>query len=194
VSSTPSLRPRSLRAHDAALQATMELLWEGGLPAATVDAVSARSGVSKATLYKHWPNRTAMAAEAFGLKMAEAVPDPDTGSLRGDLRELLRRVNRTFASHAGTVFAQMLAAGVSHPDSAQYFDRFYLAGRRKAGEALWRRARERGEVKTLLDVETVSQILFGPLIFRLMTGKLPIEDAELEAILEAVLGGFLLRP
>lgn len=93
LSSPAARRPRSVRAHDAALRATMDLLWEGGLPAATVDAVSERSGVSKATLYKHWPNRTAMAAEAFGLKMAEAVTVPDTGSLRGDLGELLRQVN-----------------------------------------------------------------------------------------------------
>jgi AcrR family transcriptional regulator len=169
----------------------VELLWEGGLPAATVDAVSEKSGVSKATLYKHWPNKTAMAAEAFGLKMAEVVVVPNTGSVKGDLRELLRQVNRTFESHAGTVFAQMLAAGVLQPDSAPFFDRFYLAGRRRAGEALWSRGLERGEIKTSLDVETASQILFGPLIFRLMTGQLPLAEALLEDILEAVLGGFL---
>lgn len=85
----------------------------------------------------------------------------------------------------------MLAAGVIQPDSAPYFERFYPAGRRKAGEAPWRRGDERGEIKTSLDIETASEILFGPLIFRLMTGRLPMADAELEAILEAVLGGVL---
>src|ERR1700729_3049792 len=62
---------RSLRVHDSVLQATRELLAEGGLAAATVDAISARSGVSKATVYKHWPSRTAVAAEAFGRIMAD---------------------------------------------------------------------------------------------------------------------------
>ena len=126
--------PRSQRAHEAVLAATIELLWEGGLPAATIDAISERSGVSKATLYKHWPSRTAIAAEAFGRKMAQAIPMPDTGSARGDFRELLRSVGRFFASPAGTIFAQMLAAGVTHPESAYYFDKFYLSGRRKAAD------------------------------------------------------------
>jgi AcrR family transcriptional regulator len=56
----------------------------GGLAAATVDAIAARSGVSKATIYKHWPARTAVVAEGFGGMMSDALPLPDTGSAVGD--------------------------------------------------------------------------------------------------------------
>ncbi len=72
--------PRSIKVHEAAVAATRELLHEGGIAAATTDAIAARSGVSKATLYKHWPSRTAVAAEAFGRDVHEAVRLPDTGS------------------------------------------------------------------------------------------------------------------
>ncbi len=74
-------KPRSVRAHDAVLAATVSLLADGGYRAATVDAISASSGVSKATIYNHWPSRAAIAAEAFGAEMAQATPPPDTGSV-----------------------------------------------------------------------------------------------------------------
>ena len=74
--------PRSLRAKDSVLCATKDLLDEGGLGAATVDAISARSGVSKATIYKHWPCRTAIAAEAFGRRMADSSRGMLTGFVR----------------------------------------------------------------------------------------------------------------
>ena len=92
------VKPRSIKVHEAAVDATRDLLAEGGLPAATIDAISARSGVSKATLYKHWPSRTAVAAEAFGRDMADAVPLPDTGTTAGDLVEQVRLVSRFAAS------------------------------------------------------------------------------------------------
>ncbi|MFF2014582.1 TetR/AcrR family transcriptional regulator [Paenibacillus sp. NPDC058177] len=183
--------PRSQRAHDAALLAASELLEEGGLPAATVDAISERSGVSKATLYKHWPNRTAIAAEAFGQQMAEAIPLPDTGTAVGDFTEQVRLVSLFYASHAGTIFAQLLADGVFNPESGAFFREFFLSGRRAAIRELWERALARGEVKANIDVETATDILFGPLIFRLMSGHAPLNDEEAANIAFAALNGLM---
>jgi AcrR family transcriptional regulator len=185
--------PRSLRVHEAALRAAAELLAEGGLPAATMDAVVARSGVSKATLYKHWPSRTALAAEAFGLRMADAIPLPDTGSARGDLTEQLRRVSDFYAGDHGVVFSQLLAACVTDPGAGAYFREFFLQGRREAVAELWRRALDRGEADPGIDVETATDLVFGPLIFRLLAGHLPLTRAEADRIAAAALTG-LLRP
>jgi AcrR family transcriptional regulator len=178
--------------HEAALQATRELLKEGGLGAATVDAIAARSGVSKATIYKHWPSRTAVAAEAFGSLMAEALPLPDTGSAAGDFAGQVRQVSAFYA--AEPVFAQLLAACVTDPGGAPYFRRFFLTGRREAIAALWQRALDRGEADPDVDAETATDILFGPLIFRLMSGHQPLTEAEADKISAAAFGGLLLRP
>lgn len=191
MGAVPVPKPRSARAHEAVLSAASELLAGGGLPAATVDAISARSGVSKATIYKHWPSRTAVAAEAFGVEMATAIPLPDTGSARGDLTEQVRRVSEFYASPAGTVFAQLLAACVTDPEAARFFREFFLAGRRQAIATLWRRALERGEVDAEIDVEVAIDVLFGPLIFRLLSGHAPLNQAEAEAIAAAALHGLL---
>jgi AcrR family transcriptional regulator len=188
-----STRPRSLRAQQAALTAARELLAEGGLPAATIDAISARSGVSKATIYKHWPSRIAVAAEAFGVEMGDAVPLPDTGNALEDLSEQVRRVSDFYHSPSGVIFAQLLAACVTDPEGSRYFREFFLASRREAVAQLWRRAVERGEVDAGIDVETATDILFGPLIFRLLSGHAPLVTSEADALSAAALNGLLAK-
>lgn len=184
-------RPRSVKAHQAVLQATVDLLMEGGFALATVDAISQRSGVSKATIYKHWPSRTAVAAEAFGGQMAGAVPTPDSGDVRADLIEQVRRVSGFYASDAGRVFSQLLAACVTDPQGAAYFRDFFLAGRREAIAVLWERAVKAGVVDTTVDVEVATDVLFGPLVFRLLTGHAELSQKNAEAIAAAALHGLL---
>jgi AcrR family transcriptional regulator len=185
------VRPRSIKVHEAAVDATRALLREGGLPAATIDAIAARSGVSKATLYKHWPSRTAVAAEAFGRDMADAVPLPDTGTTEGDLVEQVRLVSRFYASPEGTVFSQLLAASVTDEGGAAYFRAWFLAGRRMAVARLWERGVERGDVRPGVDADTAIDLLFGPLVYRLLTGYLPLTDEAATAVADAALHGLL---
>ena len=185
------VKPRSIRVHEAAVNATRDLLAEGGLPAATIDAIAARSGVSKATLYKHWPSRTAVAAEAFGRDMADAVPASDTGTTAGDLAEQVLLVSRFYASPEGTVFSQLLAATVTDEGGAAYFRAWFLAGTRKAITTIWQRGVERGDVRPGVDADTVVDLLFGPLVYRLLTGHLPLTDESAAAVAYAALHGLL---
>jgi AcrR family transcriptional regulator len=185
------VKPRSIKVHEAAVNATRDLLAEGGLPAATIDAIAARSGVSKATLYKHWPSRTAVAAEAFGRDMADAVPAVDTGTTAGDLLEQVRMVSRFYASPEGTVFSQLLAATVTDEGGAAYFRAWFLAGRRRAIATIWQRGIERGDVRPGVDADTAIDLLFGPLVYRLLTGHLPLTDEGAAAVADAALHGLL---
>ncbi|MFJ5265546.1 TetR/AcrR family transcriptional regulator [Streptomyces sp. NPDC088387] len=185
--------PRSRRIHEAVLAATEELLLEGGLPAATVDAIAARSGVSKATIYKHWPSRTAVAAKAFGRMMAEALPLPDTGSVVGDLTEQVVRVSAFYDSERGRVFAQLLAACVDDVAAAPYFREYFLTGRREAVGVLWQRALDRGEVDPGIEVDDVIDMLFGPLVFRRLTGHCALSEDHARALARSALAGLLQR-
>jgi AcrR family transcriptional regulator len=181
--------PRSIRVHEAAVAATRALLSEGGLAAATTDAISARSGVSKATLYKHWPSRVAIAAEAFGRDVSDAVPLPDTGTTAGDLSEHLRLVGRFYAGAEGRVFSQLLAATVTDEGGAAYLRAWFLAGRRTTVAVLWQRGVERGDVRREVDADTATDLLFGPLVLRLMAGHLPLTDEATAALADAALHG-----
>ncbi|QRY53315.1 TetR/AcrR family transcriptional regulator [Mycolicibacterium septicum] len=182
---------RSDRIHQAILIATAELLDEGGFPAATMDAIAARSGASKATLYKHWPSRTAVAAEAFGTMMAEALPLPDTGSTTGDLTEQVVRVSAFYASARGQVFAQLLAACVEDRTGAAYFREYFLNGRRAAITELWQRGVDRGDADADIAIDDVIDILFGPLIFRRMTGHCALTEEHARRLAATALRGLL---
>ncbi|CDO09266.1 TetR family transcriptional regulator [Mycolicibacterium cosmeticum] len=182
---------RSDRIHHAVLAATAELLDDGGFPAATMDAIAARSGASKATLYKHWPSRTAVAAEAFGTMMAQALPLPDTGSTVDDLAEQVVRVSAFYDSPRGQVFAQLLAACADDPTGAAYFREYFLRGRREAIATLWQRGLDRGDADPTLAIDDVIDILFGPLIFRRMTGHCALTEENARRLARTALGGVL---
>lgn len=183
--------PRSDHANQAVVAATQELLREGGYPAATVDAIAHRSGVSKATIYRHWPSRTAVASTAFGTMMTDALPLPDTGSSAGDLTEQVQRVSAFYASDLGLVFAQLLAACVDDESGALYFHEYFLAGRRAAITTLWQRVLDRGDGDPTIPINDVIDILFGPLIFRRLAGHYDLTDAHAKSFAATALRALL---
>src|SRR4249920_3397035 len=89
-SGTPLGRPRSEQSRIAVLTATSELLHEVGLRAMTTEEIASRSGASKATIYKWWPNKYAVAIDAFLSEIMAESRDPDTGSARDDLTAIVR--------------------------------------------------------------------------------------------------------
>jgi AcrR family transcriptional regulator len=185
---------RSARIHELLLEVTGQLLDEGGLPAATVDAIAARSGVSKMTIYNHWPSRIAIAASAFARLMGAVVPVPDTGSLASDVTAHLVRLGEFYASEPrGKTFAQLLAACVDDEAGAAYFREYFLAERDRVVEQLWRRALDRGEADPEVGLDEVIDILAGPLIFRRLAGHRPLTEDAARKIARAVLRG-LVRP
>ncbi len=185
------LRKQSTRTRTKVLQATRELLLEGGLKAATVDAISTRSGVSKATMYKHWANRTMIAIDAFAEYMSESVPVPDTGSTRSEMTNHLIQVGEFYASPAGAIYAQLLAQTVSDQEARELLISRFLQGRRQVARLLWQRGLERGDVRSEIDVEVAIDVISGAVIFRLIAGHAPLDRAHLEAIADAALGGLL---
>src|SRR5579863_2048086 len=84
--------PRVVVSRERVLTATLDLLTETGLGGLTVDDVSKRSGVAKTTIYRHWPNRSALVVDAC-LRMTDGdEAPPDTGSLEGDVRAILTHI------------------------------------------------------------------------------------------------------
>ena len=87
-------RPRSAEADIAILEAATAILAERGLAGMSMEEVAARAGVGKATVYRRWPSRGALALDAFMSEFRSQLPLPDTGTLRGDLLAALRSWSR----------------------------------------------------------------------------------------------------
>src|ERR1700748_258024 len=113
--SRPRGRPRSEERRDAVLKATMELMQEDDLRSASIDRISARSRVSKATIYKWWPNRTAVAIDAFLQQIMVDAPVPDTGSAAEDFRLTLGGIMRFFTRPLGAIYAPLVGEAQVYP-------------------------------------------------------------------------------
>jgi len=116
----PPERPARARRHgaeleDAILRAAAGELAELGYGGLTMDRVARRAGTNKNTIYRRWPSRAALGIAAYRQLAATTAPSPDTGELRGDALELLRRANRSWSSPTGGILRALLAGARDDP-------------------------------------------------------------------------------
>jgi AcrR family transcriptional regulator len=108
-------RRRGGELEQAILRAALDELAEAGYAGLTMDRVARRAGTNKNAIYRRWPNRAALGLAAYRqLAVADQEP-PDTGTLRGDVLELLRGANRHWASPAGDLLRGLLASAGDDP-------------------------------------------------------------------------------
>lgn len=176
------------------MAAATALLEKGGLPLVTIEAVSARSGVGKPTIYRYWPNRLAVAIDAFAARMASQFPAADLGDARSDLTEQVSRVAAFYATHDGTVLVQLIGATAADPAAAQQLRDRFLAGRWAETTLMWQRAVARGQARADVPPEVAIDALFSPIVYRLLVGHRPIDPQAAAAIADAALNGLLASP
>lgn len=166
-----STRPRSQRTHAAVLDATLALLREVGFPLTTIERIAAASGVSTASIYKHWPSKNAIVAEAFGRYVNEALPITTTDDPLGDLRSFAVEA-MTFHSQAGeTTFAHLLSACALEESGQAYLHEYYLGPRREMLKPLWSQAVEAGLVRDDVEEDLAMDLIFGAAVFRMLRGS-----------------------
>jgi AcrR family transcriptional regulator len=182
-------RPRSEESRTAVLRATSQLLHEVGLKAMTTEEIAARSGASKATIYKWWPNKYAVAVDAFLSEMMAESHDPDTGSTREDLQEVVRGLMRFYIGPSGRVFAQLVGEAQADPLIRQELRTNLVESRREVFRTIWRRGVERGELRPDVDEDAAIDLLIAPALYRLMMGHAPLTDEAADALVDAVVRG-----
>lgn len=184
-------RPRSEKARKTILDSTIELLLEIGLRDMTIDEISRRTGVSRATIYKWWPNKIAVAIDAFLQMMETEVIIPNTGSLLQDYTEQLQSVTRFYLSPRGKVFSQLIAEGQFDSKVLKNFRELFLAKRREEAYRMWQRGVERGEARAEINRDIAVDLIYGPMVYRLLTEHAPLGDDIAQQIAEVALHGLL---
>ena len=182
-------RPRSEQSRVAVLRATSALINEVGLRAMTTDEIAARSGVSKATIYKWWPNKYAVAVDAFLSEMATQSSDPDTGSAREDFRRTLRGLIRFYRSKSGKAYAQLVGEAQFDPQIGSQLRENLIEARRDIMRSIFNRGVERGELRPDVNPEIAIDLIFGPAMYRLVAGQAPLNNASADAIVDAAMRG-----
>lgn len=182
-------RPRSEKARRAILRSAGELLERDGFAAVTMEKIAGRAGVSKATIYRWWPNKAAVMTESFlDLTAAKTFP-VDTGSTREDLQIRLRELAHVLAGRGGRFVAALIAESQTDPEVAEALRTHWIAARRRETRSLLRRGMERGELRPNLDLEVAIDALYGPVYWRMLTGYAPLSDDFVDMLVDHVIAG-----
>ena len=182
-------RPRSERARVAVLEAAADLLVEGGLSTATIEAIAARAGVSKVTIYKWWPSRGSVAVDAYFRRFDETYSYVDTGDVAVDLATQLQLLIDTFSGRAGEIMAELIGQAQLDPDLAETLRVGWLLPRREATSAVLQRAVDRSQIRADADLPTVMDQLFAPLYWRLMMGHRALDEGLADTLVRNALDG-----
>lgn len=189
----PRGRPRDLRADDAALAAAFALLVERGYPGVTFEAVAGRAGIGKATLYRRWTNRAALATDAFFHLTFADLSFPGEARAADDFRGQIKRLAAVLRSDAGRAFAALIAGIGSDPAIGPVIATRWVVARQRAGLERFAAARAAGEVQPGTDTDAALLLFYGPLYARLLLGAGVPDDAAIDLYLDLAFRA-VLRP
>ncbi len=185
-------RPRDAQLDHAILDATRELLAGESYANLSMESVAARAQVGKKTLYRRWPSKAPLVAEAvldaYGRGGSFGVPD--TGDIRDDLQSWLVEHAEFIAepSNAALIRA-LIAAAASNPlDNIALYER--LSAPQHVGlMTRLQSATEQGELRADADLDAVANALIGTLLLEVLTGKAIGDAMRFDGLLNAILKG-----
>ncbi|MCV7194332.1 TetR/AcrR family transcriptional regulator [Mycolicibacterium brumae] len=185
----PDARRRNECARNAILDATVSLIGEVGYANVSIEAIARRAGVGKQTIYRWWPSKGAVVLDAATRSLDPVVLLPDTGDFLDDVRAQLKGIVERIADTGfGAAYRGVIAAGQSDDTLLEaVFDRI-IEPNVGAFVARAARARDRDEIRADADVETLADVLYGFVEFRLLHA-LPVDPRHIDALVELAFRG-----
>jgi AcrR family transcriptional regulator len=170
VSEAPRSRPggRSARVVTSVLATTIDVLIDRGYRGLSVSEIAERSGVHETSIYRRWGTKGQLVGEAVIRNAAQSVPSLDTGSFRGDITTLLRRVTSWLDAPLGKAVSQVVT---SQDLDLAAVRRSYWNSRLETTREIVARAVARGEVPASLDPRLVMEMSSGPIMLRRISGE-----------------------
>ena len=180
-------RPRD-KSRDVAIEnAAVEILREVGYEQLTIEAVATRAQVSKATIYRRWKNKAAMVADSVHHYAFCKAPTIDTGSLRGDLIEVLTEKVKTMKSADGQLIAGLMCMARTDEDLSEVLTERLSGYASAAHAAIFDRAVLRGEIPANAKRELVIQLVPAVIGFRIFMARENVNRKFIENFVDDVL-------
>jgi AcrR family transcriptional regulator len=174
-------RPRSAAAHRQVLDAALKLFAERGIDATSMDAIAEASGVSKATIYKHWPDKDALCLEAMAHLHGGDQPPPafDSGDVRADLVAVLgHQPPQRYAELRPRIMPHLMAYAARNPSFGEAWRARVFEPPRTRLAQLLERAIVRGQLPRSLDRDLAIALLLGPMLYFHVLKRLLVEPPE----------------
>lgn len=162
-------RPQSEEAQRRVLQAAHEILMTEGFGRLTIEAVAARSGVGKPTIYRSWANAQELAMAAL-LVTSPTETQVEGATAQAALGAQMRALVTAFATTRGRQITMALAAADPESEFTKAFRNQVILSSRAAGRDILEQAAARGEIAPPPDLEALLDMIYGPVFFRLLVG------------------------
>ncbi|MGC5165885.1 TetR/AcrR family transcriptional regulator [Luteimicrobium sp. DT211] len=186
------LRPGRRRSEDsrrAILAAAVELVAEHGYGPLTVEKIAARAGTGKQTIYRWWPTKADVVMEALVEKADLHIRVPDDGSLAADLRGFLEAsVALGRASQVVAILRALMAESQLDEAFGRRFREVFIENRRAALRTVLDRAAARGELPAGVSVDTLLDVVFGVIWYRVLTDRALGADAVVGELVALISG------
>ncbi|MET8234444.1 TetR/AcrR family transcriptional regulator [Micromonospora sp. NPDC005298] len=187
-------RPRSVRADEAIIEAALDLLAEGStIEALSIEAIAARAGVGKATIYRRWAGKEALLLDALR-RLKGIMAQPEGHSVRDDLVLLVGAIGRNVDPRASKIMPCLVPEVNRSPDHFRLYQNI-IAPRRQLMREVLRRGIDEGVLRADIDVEVTMALLSGPmLIQRVLQWNPELDERTLpERVVDTVLAGIQAR-
>jgi len=183
-------RPRSDVAHQAILDAFRDQLLAVGFTRLKLEHVAAQAGVGKATIYRRWASKEALALAVLLELTSPYIAVPELGSTRAEMEMLVGSVIRALTqTTAGPVIRALLSQFAGNPALGDPFRATVVRARREEVARVMARGIARGDLRPDADVEIATELLVGPVYFRLMFGG-DLSQALGPQVVDALLAGY----
>ena len=179
-------RPRDPSRDGAIRGAILQVLAESGYAGLTMDAVAAAAGVGKATIYRRWRTKSDLVADAVAELSSTSIDTPDTGTLEGDLRVLLRWLVGAVNGPLGAATLSLLSALPHEPGLREAFHSGPMGVWSTTFREVWERAEARGEVHEPIAGTAVSATASAPILQRWLFSAEPVPEAFADELLADV--------
>jgi AcrR family transcriptional regulator len=155
----------------------------------TVEAIAERAGVSKATVYRWWPNKAAVVMDGFLSTVSSEVPIPHRDCAQEDIRLHMRRLIKALGGKMGRTVAALIAEGQADPELTEALHSRWLSVRRAEVKEILEQGMTRGELREGLDLEVAVDSLYGPIYYRLLVSHAPLEEDFADTLADHVFAG-----
>jgi len=182
-------RPRCEHARQAIIKSTLQLLDADGFSSLSIEGIAARAGVGKATIYRWWPNKAALVAEAFLNTIEKHAEFPDTGSIREDIRIQMRHLAKVLLGRRGRIQMSLIMGGQEDPELLEAYRARFLEPRRKVAREIIRRAARRGELRADIDPDLALDALYAPILQRVLIKHQSINNEFIDRLCDYVING-----
>jgi AcrR family transcriptional regulator len=186
-------RTPSAAAHEKVIEAAIQLIGERGIEGTSMDAIAQVSGVSKATVYKHWKDKETLCIDVIG-SLRELPPEFRSGDTRRDLVDLLTHLSKVDKpDKLMKIWPRIIGYAVNNPKFAAALQEHSFAPRRTQIARILKEAADRGDLPAGIDANFAMDLLVGPIMHRRFTSN-HVPEGFAELVVAAFLRSHATQP